>query len=83
MQMEGCITMGLGYALTEELRFRGGEVQLAVSQADVEIAVIAKMEIADFAKVLVITHLEELKDHFPARIEVEKTPQGSTLKVIA
>jgi DNA repair protein SbcC/Rad50 len=36
----------------------------------------------DFAKVLVITHLEELKDHFPARIEVEKTPQGSTLKVI-
>ena len=31
----------------------------------------------DFAKVLVITHLEELKDAFPARIEVEKTPRGS------
>ncbi|HSS75616.1 MAG TPA: molybdopterin cofactor-binding domain-containing protein, partial [Thermoanaerobaculia bacterium] len=26
MQMEGCITMGLGYVLSEELRFRGGEV---------------------------------------------------------
>ncbi len=26
MQMEGCITQGLGYALTEELRFRGGEI---------------------------------------------------------
>jgi nicotinate dehydrogenase subunit B len=25
-QMEGCITMGLGYALTEELHFRGGEI---------------------------------------------------------
>jgi nicotinate dehydrogenase subunit B len=26
IQAEGCITMGLGYALSEELRFRGGEV---------------------------------------------------------
>ena len=26
MQIEGCITMGLGYALTEEIRFKGGEV---------------------------------------------------------
>jgi nicotinate dehydrogenase subunit B len=26
MQMEGCITMGLGYVLSEELRFQGGEV---------------------------------------------------------
>ncbi len=26
IQMEGCITMGLGYALSEELRFRGGEI---------------------------------------------------------
>jgi exonuclease SbcC len=36
----------------------------------------------DFAKILVITHLEELKDVFPNRIEVEKTPQGSKLQVI-
>jgi len=26
LQMEGCIMMGLGYALTEGLRFRGGEI---------------------------------------------------------
>ena len=26
LQMEGCITMGLGYALAEEIRFRNGEI---------------------------------------------------------
>jgi len=26
MQMEGCITMGLGYTLTEEVQFRGGRI---------------------------------------------------------
>jgi nicotinate dehydrogenase subunit B len=26
MQIEGCLTMGLGYTLTEELQFRGGEI---------------------------------------------------------
>ena len=26
MQMEGCITMGLGYALKEHIRFKGGEI---------------------------------------------------------
>ena len=26
IQMEGCLTMGLGYALAEEVRFSGGEV---------------------------------------------------------
>jgi len=36
----------------------------------------------DFKKILVITHLEELKDAFPTRIEVEKTPQGSQIQVI-
>ncbi|HJW90732.1 MAG TPA: SMC family ATPase [Anaerolineales bacterium] len=36
----------------------------------------------DFAKILVITHIDELKDVFPTRIEVEKTPRGSTLKVV-
>jgi len=35
----------------------------------------------DFAKILVITHLDELKDAFPTRIEVEKTERGSTLRV--
>jgi len=35
----------------------------------------------DFAKILVITHLDELKDAFPNRIEVEKTERGSTVRV--
>ncbi len=35
----------------------------------------------DFAKILVITHLDELKDAFPTRIEVEKTENGSTVTV--
>jgi DNA repair protein SbcC/Rad50 len=37
----------------------------------------------DFEKILVITHLEELKEAFPARIEVEKSPRGSAVRVIA
>ena len=32
----------------------------------------------DFQKILVITHIEELKDRFPVRIEVTKTLRGST-----
>jgi exonuclease SbcC len=35
----------------------------------------------DFAKILVITHIDELKDAFPTRIEVEKTDRGSTLSM--
>lgn len=35
----------------------------------------------DFEKILVITHLDELKDAFPSRIEVEKTVQGSKVEV--
>ena len=36
----------------------------------------------DFAKILVITHLDELKDAFPSRIEVQKTSGGSMVEVI-
>jgi len=36
----------------------------------------------DFAKIIVITHIDELKDHFPTRIEVEKTDRGSALRVV-
>jgi len=36
----------------------------------------------DFARILVITHVEELRDAFPARIQVTKTPQGSQISVI-
>jgi exonuclease SbcC len=36
----------------------------------------------DFEKILVITHLEELKDAFPTRIEVTKTASGSQVVVV-
>jgi exonuclease SbcC len=36
----------------------------------------------DFARILVITHVEELRDAFPARIEVVKTSQGSQINVV-
>jgi exonuclease SbcC len=36
----------------------------------------------DFAKVLVISHIDELKEAFPNRIEVEKTVRGSTFRVV-
>jgi DNA repair protein SbcC/Rad50 len=36
----------------------------------------------DFDRILVITHLDELRDAFPARIEVTKTPAGSQVRVV-
>jgi exonuclease SbcC len=36
----------------------------------------------DFSRILVITHIDELRDAFPNRIEVTKSPLGSTLTVI-
>lgn len=35
----------------------------------------------DFDKLLVITHIEELRDAFPTRIDITKTADGSTLSV--
>jgi exonuclease SbcC len=35
----------------------------------------------DFEKILVITHMDELKDAFPARIDVTKTAAGSTITI--
>jgi len=35
----------------------------------------------DFDKILVITHIEELRDAFPTRIDVVKTAEGSTISV--
>lgn len=34
-----------------------------------------------FARILVITHIEELKDAFPVRIDVFKTPRGSQITI--
>ncbi len=36
----------------------------------------------DFEKILVITHIEELKEEFPVRIEVSKNTTGSTFEVV-
>jgi exonuclease SbcC len=36
----------------------------------------------DFDRILVITHLDELRDAFPARIEVTKTAAGSQVRVV-
>jgi exonuclease SbcC len=35
----------------------------------------------DFSRILVITHIEELKDAFPVRIDVTKTAQGSQISL--
>jgi exonuclease SbcC len=36
----------------------------------------------DFQRILVITHLDELKDAFPVRIEVTKTGEGSQISIV-
>ena len=36
----------------------------------------------DFRKILIITHIEELKDFFPDRIEITKTSEGSQAEVL-
>ena len=35
----------------------------------------------DFERIIVITHIEELKEQFPARIQVEKGPEGATFSL--
>ena len=37
---------------------------------------------SDFQKIIVITHVEQVKESFPARIEVTKTSAGSTFTII-
>lgn len=36
----------------------------------------------DFEKILIITHIEELKEEFPVRIEVSKNSSGSNFEVV-
>lgn len=35
----------------------------------------------DFTRILVITHIDELKEAFPARIDITKTPEGSQITI--
>ena len=37
---------------------------------------------SDFQKIIVVTHLEGIKESFPTRIEVTKTAMGSTFQVV-
>lgn len=37
---------------------------------------------SDFEKILVVTHIDEIKEAFPTRIEVEKTYQGSSFTIV-
>jgi exonuclease SbcC len=37
----------------------------------------------DFEKVILVTHIEELKEMFPVRLEVTRTPQGSRVALSA
>ena len=36
----------------------------------------------DFEKILVITHIQELKDSFETRIDVTKDEKGSKIKIV-
>jgi exonuclease SbcC len=36
----------------------------------------------DFARILVITHIDDMKESFPNRIEVEKTERGSRAAIV-
>ena len=36
----------------------------------------------EFERIFIITHIEELRDAFPARIEVSKTTRGSMARVV-
>ena len=36
----------------------------------------------DFQRIIVVTHLEELKDAFPARIEITKGAHGSDINLL-
>lgn len=35
----------------------------------------------DFDLILIVTHIEELRDHFPVRVEIRKGTSGSTIEV--
>ncbi len=36
----------------------------------------------DFRRILIVTHLEELKERFPVQIEITKTPDGSRWRLV-
>ncbi len=85
------VNFAIRLALSQELAHRAGaRLQTLVidegfgsQDADGRQRLIETINIVqeEFEKILVITHMEELKEAFPARIEVEKTPHGSKVLV--
>jgi exonuclease SbcC len=85
------VNFAIRLALSQELAHRAGaRLQTLVidegfgsQDADGRQRLIETINIVqqNFEKILVITHMEELKEAFPARIEVEKTPHGSMVTV--
>lgn len=85
------VNFAIRLALSQELAHRAGaRLQTLVidegfgsQDADGRQRLIETINIVqeNFEKILVITHMEELKEAFPAHIEVEKTPQGSKVMV--
>ena len=57
----------------------GFGTQDSTGMEKVKEAIISVQE--DFEKILVITHMDELKDAFPTRIDVTKTAEGSMITV--
>lgn len=86
-RIDFAIRIGLAKLLA---RRAGASVRLLVldegfGSQDVEgrrllLEAIASIE-SDFDKVLVMTHIQEIKDAFPARIEVQLGPEGSIARV--
>jgi exonuclease SbcC len=85
------IDLALRIALSRFLAHRAGaEIRLlvldeglgALDAANRQQVVAALQEAArEFGKVLVITHIQELQDALPQRIEVERRPDGSRVRV--
>lgn len=87
------VDLALRLALSRFLAHRAGaEISLLVLDEGLGVAdavnrerIVEAIQAAaqDFKKVLVITHLAELQDALPQRIEVEKGPDGSHVRVVA
>jgi exonuclease SbcC len=86
------VNFAIRLALSEELAARSGaRLQMLVvdegfgsqdNQGRQRLVEAINMVRPDFAKILIITHIDELKDAFPTRIEVEKSESGSTLRML-
>ena len=66
--------------MNEYERYKAREVEMKMSLA--KRMKDLRTSFNDFEKILIITHLEELKEEFPVRIEVSKTTTGSSFEVI-